>query len=130
MPHEINRKIVQKVARELKNNHHKLPDNMKFIVNFPSINSNTIKIVNSLTKCFKPSSWTIKIINNENNNTLTNSFKKKNPIIIYQLCKEENENNLFMEDNNANKKNDISITKSLYSNSCYRKISAKQMPFM
>ena len=50
IPHEINRKLVQKVIEKLKNYHHKLPDNLKFVINFPSINSSTIKIVNSLTK--------------------------------------------------------------------------------
>jgi len=52
MPHSIHRKLIQKVMEKMKNphHHHKLPDNLKFIINFPSINSSTIKIVNSLTK--------------------------------------------------------------------------------
>ncbi|ORY47938.1 hypothetical protein LY90DRAFT_671091 [Neocallimastix californiae] len=134
IPHEINRKLVQKVIEKLKNYHHKLPDNLKFVINFPSINSSTIKIVNSLTKSFKPSAWTIKLQNCDYNNTLTNTYKKKNPIIIHQLCKEENENNLFMKNNNnkvINKEeNDNTLTEKFYLNSCYHIIHAKQEPFM
>ncbi|ORX81154.1 hypothetical protein BCR32DRAFT_268430 [Anaeromyces robustus] len=133
IPHEINRKIVQKVIEKLKN-HHKIPDHLNFIINFPSINTNTIKIVNSLTKSYKPSSWTIKLNDNDTNNyMLTNSYKKKNPIIIYQLCKEENENNLFKQKNNTSNKeenDDMILTEKFYMNSCYRIISAKQTPFM
>jgi len=142
MPHSLHRRLIQKVIENMKNPHHyhKLPDNLKFIINFPSINSSTIKIVNSLTKSFKPSSWTIKLKYNEDTpqHTLTNSFKKRNQILIYQLCQEENEQNLFLHKNNNTQINNTNkeettndaLTKKFYLNSCYRRICSKQTPFM